>query len=456
MRSSFGGGAAASSASPQLPIDRPPVVGIDERQERQLVPLVEIRHAGRGELQQRHPERRLLPAHRQPLGVRRKLLVVEQTDGPALRLGLPLAVGLEPARVHLRLAERLLEVQLEPGRLQRPGADERLQDQVRLVGVGPALETRTNDRSPLVRIVGDAGEACPDVRAPLRVVRGRGEQSPRRTRHVRFVKRRHREEKPVRIAADLVQRRQPVPAIERRVLDAFRVHGRCRLLEAEDERVVPALLEQQDPREPLRQAGRVDGRPVLGSHEPRIRIDVRAVDVEARQRLLDVDFERQPSRQLSRLVFECRPRLLELRLRRDLGERPPLPAHLLVETRQRRLARGIDEERCDVVQELVARRPVDRPVVPQALSGLEDLLDPDALQAGFPQSLEVPPRAGEAVGMIDADAVDHPLLHELDDLAVRELPHLRILGAHARELPDVEEASVRPGPPVEVEELRPP
>ena len=58
--------------------------------------------------------------------------------------------------------------------------------------------------------------------------------------------------------------------------------------------------------------------------------------------------------------------------------------------------------------------------------------------------------------MVDPHAVDQARLHELDDLGVRRLPHLGVLHPHARELADVEEAAVRAGSPVEVEELRAP
>ena len=139
-----------------------------------------------------------------------------------------------------------------------------------------------------------------------------------------------------------------------------------------------------------------------------------------------------------------------------LGERPPLPGQLLVEPRQRLLAGRVDEERGDVVQELVAGRPFHRPLRAQPLSRLEDLLDPGALDPGLAQPLEVAARICEPVGVIDAHAVDQTRLRELDDLRVRHLPDLGILHPYARELADVEETAVQAGAPVEVEELRAP
>ena len=55
--------------------------------------------------------------------------------------------------------------------------------------------------------------------------------------------------------------------------------------------------------------------------------------------------------------------------------------------------------------------------------------------------------------MVDADAVDDPVVRQLDHLLVGDLPDLGVLHPHARELADVEEAPVDACAPVEVEEL---
>src|SRR5262249_60528778 len=97
-----------------------------------------------------------------------------------------------------------------------------------------------------------------------------------------------------------------------------------------------------------------------------------------------------------------------------------------------------------VVRELVARRALDRPVA-QRLAGLEDLLDPDVLDALRAQALDVAARVGEAVGMVDAESIDQALADEAQHDGMRGGEHLRVLDADARELVDVEEPTMAPG-----------
>ncbi len=362
----------------------------------------------------------------------------------------------DPVRVHLRLAQRLLQVGPQPVRVQRPGADDGLQDQIRLVRIAPPVDSLPHDLLPGGGLGGDAGEAGTNVSASLRVVGRRREQAARRARQVRLVEILDGKREPAGIATHLVQRDEAVPAVERRVLHALGVHGRRRLLEPDDESVVPALLEQEDPCELLGQTRVLDRGAVVPGHERRIGLDIRAVDVERGERRGDVGVERELGGQLRRLFLEGRRRLLELRLSRHGGERPPLAGQLLVQLRERRLTGRVDEERSDVVQELVPGRPFDRPLRSQPLARLQDLLDPGSFDPGLTQPLEVPARVREAVRMIHAHAVDQPRLRELDDLRVRHLPDLGILHPHACEPTDVEEAPVQAGAPVEVEELRTP
>jgi len=86
--------------------------------------------------------------------------------------------------------------------------------------------------------------------------------------------------------------------------------------------------------------------------------------------------------------LERRSRLLELRRGCDLGERARLVREAGVEIGERLARSLIDEERGDVVRELVARRSLDGPV-PQRLAALEDLLDPDPFDAGLAEPFEV-------------------------------------------------------------------
>ena len=225
---------------------------------------------GRGELEERHPERHAVALLRQALCVLAELHVVEQAGREALGTFLPLVILVDPVRVHLRLAQRLLQVEPEP--VRRRAARRRR----RSAGSGTPRSDRASPRSAAARRAPTRpGSAAMQARrartsaASLRVVGRRREQAAGRAREVRLVEALDREREAAGVAADLVQRDEAVPAVEGRVLDALGVHGRRRLLEADDERVVPALLEQEDPRQLLRQARLLDrGAVVVGRRAP--------------------------------------------------------------------------------------------------------------------------------------------------------------------------------------------
>src|SRR5262249_35259990 len=147
----------------------------------------------------------------------------------------------EPARRSLRLAERLLQVELEPAGDDRPGADERLPDKVFLVGVfHPAgeLAPAANALRPFVVQGGERPDSRADVSRAFRVVRLRGEECVRMTRESlerRAVETLGREREAVGVASHLVQRGEAEPAVEGRVLDALGHHGSRYLLPARDE-----------------------------------------------------------------------------------------------------------------------------------------------------------------------------------------------------------------------------
>ena len=246
------GGSAGRAAAGGLPVDRPAVVGIDERE------VAAARRPGRcparpGTVSFSSTSRARSPSERsrQPLDVgARAPSSSSRPSAQRLRTRLPLVIRVEPVRVHLRLAQRLLEVALEPRR-RRAATRRRASGGPGTPRSGRASRRAADahERRPLVRIRRERRSrartsalrfvSCVVVASSAAAAAARG--SRRGTSSTR-------EPEAAGVAADLVQRDEPVPAVERRVLDALRVHRRRRLLEADDERVVPALLEQQDPR----------------------------------------------------------------------------------------------------------------------------------------------------------------------------------------------------------------
>ena len=145
-------------------------------------------------------------------------------------------------------------------------------------------------------------------------------------------------------------------------------------------------------------------------------------------------------------------RLLALGLVGDLAERPRVARDLGPQRGQRRLALRVDEQRRRVVEELVADRALDRPVRAAARRG-RGSSRPRRARPRVAQALEVAGGVGEAVGMVDAQAVDRPVADQRQRQPVRLLEHLRVLLAHAREVVDVEEAAVTAGLGIDVEVL---
>ena len=263
-------------------------------------------------------------------------------------------------------------------------------------------------------------------------------------RRVAGVERVHADRPAARVAADVAEREQARVAVERRVLDALGHDRRGQLLEAHEERA-------RRLRKPLGQARLGEHVQVLARGQA---TDVRAVDRQRGERLLQaLDARPQPPQPVD-VGRERTARLLELGLGRPLAERARVAAQLGPQRGQRRLAGRVDEQRADVVEELVADRALDRPVA-QLLAGIEDLLHPDVLHAAVAQPLEVAGRVGEPVGMVDAQPVDEPLGDQLEREPVRLGEHVRVLLAHAGEVVDVEEAPVPAGLGVDVEELAP-
>ena len=141
-------------------------------------------------------------------------------------------------------------------------------------------------------------------------------------------------------------------------------------------------MEEEDRRQLGRQPCVRHRLPVEAVHLARVRVDVRAVDAERRERAREVQLIVHPKVRAEplHLGLEGRARLLELRLERDIREVALLAGERAVQLGQRLLGGGIDEQRSQVVGELVAGCSFDRPVA-ELLARFENLLDPDALDS---------------------------------------------------------------------------
>ena len=130
-----------------------------------------------------------------------------------------------------------------------------------------------------------------------------------------------------------------------------------------------------------------------------------------------------------------------------LGREPGrAPAQRRPGRRQRRFARRIVLQRAHVVHEVVAGGAVARPVARQGLAAQQDLFDhqPGPLAQPPAQRPAIACRIGEAVDMVDAQAVDQALGMKAERQGVHGFEDFRLLHAQADQLVDVEEA-----PPVD-------
>ena len=169
---------------------------------------------------------------------------------------------------------------------------------------------------------------------------------------------------------NLVQRREPEPAVERRILDPFSDWPGG--LRSGDELGLASASSSRSRGGP---PGGASASRSSGSTRPDTARRVGAVGSEAAPGSpgMVVSFAaaaRAPAGSSS-APARASPR-------RPAANGRPSPVTLLVQPRERLLAGRVDEERRDVVQELVAGRPLDRPVA-QKLARLEDLLHPDVL-----------------------------------------------------------------------------
>ena len=324
---------------------------------------------------------------------------------------LPLVVLLDPVRVALGLAQRLLDVVLDPLGRDRPRPDQGLEDEVALHVVGGAgvgaqvvgeLEPAADVLAPLVRHRGQRADPGADIGRALGVVGHRGQQVQREALGalgVAGVEALDVDAEARRVAAHVVEREQPDVAVERGVLDALGHDRRRGLLEAGDEARWRFALEQQARRDRGVHAGGLDRCAVRVADAAATGIDVRPVHGERRQACSTAFFGAPPpylsgaspkfSRSSRSTSCANGPRTCSsfASCATSPNERA-VARHLLPQRRQRRLAGRIDEQRAHVVEELVADRAAHRPVA-QPLAGVEDLLDPDPVDPAIPQPRQI-------------------------------------------------------------------
>ena len=206
----------ATQPPAQLPVDRAAVVGVDEREQRQLVALVDVGHArATVSLSSVCPSDDALARSRQRARRSGTKLRHGASSRPARTRFAPRLPGSWSGSIqfvlHLRLAQRLLEVGLEPLGVDRPGADEVWRIRYASFGVAPAARSARRD----ARAAHSAGiPASAPSRArtsPLRLVSCvvRREQAAREARaRSRFAawKPVDAQREAAGVAADLVQR----------------------------------------------------------------------------------------------------------------------------------------------------------------------------------------------------------------------------------------------------------
>ena len=188
---------------------------------------------------------------------------------------------------------------------------------------------------------------------------------------------------------------------------------------------------------------------------PLRRLDVRAVDVERRERerqVLDLDFLVQAPQ----LGLEDVHGDLELRQRDDVLEAARVAGELPRRARSARASASRFTHSADhVVQELVARRPFDRPVA-QLLTGLEDLLRPHVLDAGVARAARsTRPGSASPSGWSTRTPSTTPSRTSSITLACVAQKTSQSSCLQPAELADVEEAPVEAGAQVDVEEHLP-
>ena len=128
---------------------------------------------------------------------------------------------------------------------------------------------------------------------------------------------------------------------------------------------------------------------------------------------------------------------------RDGGEVGGFLRKVTIDVGEFAKAVGVHEEAVTDVEEVVAAGSFDRPVGAEELAGLEDFFaDDPGVRSVFAQAGEVLEGIAQAIGMIDADAVEDTFVEPVEDAAVGGVEDVRALDANADKRIDVEEATI--------------
>ncbi|MNQ77294.1 hypothetical protein D3C85_921550 [compost metagenome] len=111
-----------------------------------------------------------------------------------------------------------------------------------------------------------------------------------------------------------------------------------------------------------------------------------------------------------------------------------------------------------LVHEFITGGAIHRPVAVQGFTFAKDLLDIDRQVSARRQAVDpssqfaaVTPRVGEAVDMVDAQAVDQAVRHQLEDFRVGRFEHGGTFDAQTAQFVDIEKT-----PPIDVVRCRAP
>ena len=502
--------------APVVVVDGATVVGVHEGAVDELGALVDVRDAGQDELQRLlrqgdcagpGPDR----VHEGP-DVRREVGVAQHAGGQGGDGALVGLVRAGPRGAGLGLAGGLLQVGGEPFRRDGPGRHQRLPQQQLGVAVHLVAREQTGGGAvpaphrldPALGVLDRGDQPRAGVLAALGVVRGEGGHGGGPGGSQAF---RGRVEllgggaEAGGVAADLVERHEALPAVERRVLHTLGHDRPAGLLEADDQLPAPgqarrpALLgrahgertggadhqvpAQHQVRDQVQGGLPVLGQPLpgpvrgLGDDRDRLGVgglaghDVGAVAVHRDQQLHDgvvqgaagvvaqvdvvgADVDEQVDEAVDLGVLTALHHLAlghvdEIVEVGDLGA--GARADLVVQQGEGRLGGGVDEHPRDPAQRVVAGGAVAGPVGGQLLLALQDLLHHHVgTRARGPACLRQPPEVAagvrEAVRVVDPEAVQHALGEQVQQHPVGGLEDRGVLHPHRGEGVHVEEAPV--------------